>query len=182
MANEGLVIGLCECGCGRRAPIATRTDSRKGARKGEPRRYLQGHSGNKGRTLDLTGAYSIDPETGCWMWQRSIHRTGYPSIGKSYGNGLAHRFFYEQANGSVPDGLHLDHLCRTRACVNPEHLEAVTNAENCRRGANAKLDHQAAELIRRRLACGETGRSIARDFDVTESAISGIKRGRNWSR
>lgn len=47
---------------------------------------------------------------------------------------LAHIVSYEMRNGRVPDGLELDHLCRTPICVNPDHLEAVTHAENLRRG------------------------------------------------
>lgn len=49
-----------------------------------------------------------------------------------------HKVAYEWVNGTVPDGLELDHLCRTRDCYNPDHLEAVTHLVNVRRGVNAR--------------------------------------------
>jgi hypothetical protein len=54
---------------------------------------------------------------------------------------LVHRWFYEQANGPIPDGLELDHLCRNPRCCNPAHLEAVTHAENMARGKAAQQTH-----------------------------------------
>ena len=57
---------------------------------------------------------------------------------------LAHRVYYERHVGPVPEGLELDHLCRNPGCVNPEHLEPVTHAENIRRGYQAKREREAA--------------------------------------
>lgn len=77
--------------------------------------------------------YEVDEETGCWVWQGALARGyGYVRIaGRLY---RAHRAMYEREVGEIPDGLELDHLCRNTACINPEHLEPVTHAENCRRG------------------------------------------------
>lgn len=78
-------------------------------------------------------------ESGCWLWLGPYASKGYGRVHVAGKRPLAHRYFYETAIGPVPAGLQLDHLCRVRACVNPEHLEPVTNAENSRRGANAFL-------------------------------------------
>jgi hypothetical protein len=61
--------------------------------------------------------------------------TGYGHIGtRDGGHVQAHRLSYEIHKGPIPDGLVIDHLCRVRACVNPEHLEPVTHHENIARG------------------------------------------------
>ena len=70
----------------------------------------------------------------CILWTGSIISSGY---GNKYvaGRGmvLAHRLAYEAAIGPIPGGLEIDHLCRVKLCVNPDHLEAVTHQENVRR-------------------------------------------------
>ena len=84
---------------------------------------------------------------GCWIWTAHLVRNGYGHfrIGSrtdgSHTMVYSHRFSYEERRGPVPDGLQLDHLCRNRACVNPDHLEAVTAAENVRRGIRPEKTH-----------------------------------------
>lgn len=78
---------------------------------------------------------------GCWLYTGSLAADGYARV-KDAGSDLAllvHRVTYEELTGPIPDGLVLDHLCRVRNCVNPEHLEPVTGAENIRRGVRARL-------------------------------------------
>ena len=70
----------------------------------------------------------------CWIWQKSINKDGY---GKVYFDGLfksSHRVAYELEYDEIPEGLEIDHLCRTRACMRPSHLEAVTHQVNVDRG------------------------------------------------
>ena len=76
----------------------------------------------------------IDFGTGCWEWM-AARRTGYGAFAVPPKRVLpAHRFAYELMRGPIPDGLVIDHLCRNRGCVNPWHLEVVTNRVNILRG------------------------------------------------
>jgi hypothetical protein len=71
--------------------------------------------------------------SGCWLWTAGKTRLGYGSVPHSGKMRCAHVVMYEKYIGPVPEGLELDHLCRTKLCVNPAHLEPVTHAENMRR-------------------------------------------------
>jgi hypothetical protein len=87
----------------------------------------------------------VDRSGDCWLWTHTTNRNGYGvtahKVEGSWRQVLAHRASYELAYGPVPTGLELDHLCRTTRCVRPDHLEAVTHAENVRRGVKASATH-----------------------------------------
>lgn len=71
--------------------------------------------------------------TDCIVWTGAVNSKGYPCFAVDGVSHLAHRLAWEAAQGSIPDGLTIDHTCRVRNCVNVDHLELVTVAENTRR-------------------------------------------------
>ena len=72
----------------------------------------------------------------CWIWKQCPDSRGYGTFYVGKRPYRAHRWAYEHFVGKVPDGLVLDHTCKTPLCVNPDHLEPVTQRENVMRGAS----------------------------------------------
>ena len=89
----------------------------------------------------------IRKKPGCWEWKAHISQAGYGQLkGRGKKVVYAHRAVYEMLVGPIPKGLTIDHLCRNRACVNPNHMEPVTSVENVMRGqgpfaVNARKTH-----------------------------------------
>jgi len=88
----------------------------------------------------------VEKTNNCWLWKNKPNKRGYSTLSHNGKNLLAHRFSYELKHGPIPARMVIDHLCRNRTCVNPDHLEIVSNKENILRvesisAKNAKKTH-----------------------------------------
>jgi hypothetical protein len=128
--------------------------------------------------------YYTKAEHGCWIWTGSFTTQGYGQFGQYIKNGptrQAHVLVWQKYKGPVPKGLELDHLCRNRKCVNPDHLEPVTRAVNTQREARAKLSQEKARSIREEYAKGGVlQQDLAIRYGVSQRVISGVVRGNIW--
>lgn len=82
---------------------------------------------------------------GCWSWTGNHDDKGYARVWRDGRTALAHRVAYIETVGPVPEGLELDHLCRNRGCVRPDHLEPVTHTENMRRSPLAMARREVCQ-------------------------------------
>lgn len=128
----------------------------------------------------------LDPATGCWVWMLSLGTNGYGQMKRNGQLKTAHYWYYKYHKGDIKEGLEIDHTCKNKLCVNPDHLEAVTHIENNRR-ANAILSPADVSEIRSRYKgrCnkwhhGVKQKDLAREFGVSVKAINGVITRSNW--
>lgn len=164
---------LCACGCGEKTNIAEVTNNTISA--GQPYTYILGHHLRKSKK------YEVDPKTGCWIWLLYRNEDGYGVMwyAENENSERAHVVYYERAKGSVPEGKELHHVCETKACVNPDHLEPLTKSEHIRRDRSV-LNISQVRDVRRLSFEGKSSRNIAKLLGVSRGAVQGILKFRTW--
>jgi hypothetical protein len=173
-------IGLCQCGCGQPTKIAPKTITRLGHVKGQPMRFLKSHQFRKSPVDYVEEDRGYD--TPCWIWQLAMNPQGYGCAWDPTQKRMrpAHVVVYERVRGSYDPALDLDHLCRVRECVNPEHIEPVPPIVNYRRGARTKLDAEKVAWIR-----ANYGRisqiEMAKQLGVHMLTVHNIVHRKTWS-
>lgn len=118
-------------------------------------------------------------DTPCWIWQKWCNKQGYGSKWYDGRTQRAHRVYYQMERGSIPKDHHLDHLCRNRNCVNPDHLEPVSHIENHRRRPTKFTLKKAEEL--RALRNNMSQEKLAKRFGISRRFVRDILEGRHWN-
>jgi hypothetical protein len=151
-----------------------------------PRRF------SLGTRRDIARFWSKVQKSGpdaCWLWQGAIRANGYGVFSLEGGTVQPHRYAWQLAHGLIPPGMHVLHSCDVRACVNPRHLRAGTNADNAadrvaRRRQPRGDSHPLARLceadVRAIRASDETYAVLARRYAVSPGTIGAIRQRKCW--
>lgn len=121
-------------------------------------------------------------DSGCWQMSGWHDRDGYAHFHKSKSQSKAHRISYEFHRGIIPKGLTIDHLCKNKGCVNPEHLEIVTFQENARRHKAEGYKRWWAALsdAEKRLFIERSGNKASQVAAAKKLAATHCRRGHEW--
>lgn len=163
-------LRLCACGCRQFTQLN---------RKGIPNRFVNTHQSTS--SWIEWGEEDRGHDTPCWIWKRSMHPSGYGQGTRNNRPGLAHRIIYERLRKPIPKGFVLDHLCKVKACVNPDHLEVVSQAKNVQRGRNAKITIEDARTMRALRAAGASAPELMERYGVSKGLVYAVLANRTWA-
>jgi hypothetical protein len=133
--------------------------------------------------VDFDGPEHDEVGTCCWLWEGPMGHNGYGRFRiNEFGNQKnAHVISYMLVNTDYDEDMELDHLCSTRRCVRPDHLEQVEHVVNVRRSKATKLTDVEVEEIRRLRGYGMSQLALAQQYGVHQSQISRIVNRKRWS-
>lgn len=180
--------GYCHCGCGGKTKPHSSTSALKGHKKGEPRKFLNGHQRRIfDRAKNFWGRVRLTANDDlCWEWTGCRNKAGYGTILSDYKHTLTHRMAWELTNGKIPEGLYALHHCDNKGCCNPKHLYLGTYADNSRdlelRGSRGhqKLKREQIPTIRERYKNGATLTELAKNYGVALRTISRAVKRISW--
>ena len=199
MQDEIIPRGYCQCGCGEKTTVATKTQASEGRIAGQPVRFVRGHQQRHlssvpylrvrlaARTDESPGQ---GPRGDCREWNGQRDADGYGVTKVRGRNRRATHLAWFLATGEWPGTLQVLHHCDNPPCVNTAHLYLGTDADNKRdvverrrlageRSPKARLTLAEVNWIRD-LRGVEPQRALARRFGVSPATIAGIHSGKNW--
>lgn len=185
-----MTLGICECGCGQKTNLATRTRKSRGWILGEHLKFVRGHDSRRAipdakrffSKVHKDGPIPANhPELGpCWIWKAG-KSDGYGSFCVNGRTVHAHRFAYLNLRGEIPEGLEPDHLCRIRRCVNPFHLELVSQKVNILRGDGPPAQNARKTFCKRGHPLNSTNTRIRKNGN-RECRICSNEQSRRWKK
>lgn len=137
----------------------------------------------------------VNEENQCWIWTGGKNKKGYGSLSYNGKTTIAHRLSYELYIGQIPNEMLICHHCDTPSCINPGHLFLGTNLDNSndkfskgrnksspgQRNGNSKLTDDQVRSIKKKLKNGVKVSDISKQYEVSETNISYIKKEKTWS-
>lgn len=190
--DPSVPYGYCHCLCGDKTPLALETKTKIGWVRGEPIRYIYGHQHRVKGVLkrDLRPAklekgprwiaMGCGYETPCHVWQWATTPAGYGIVVHEGRNQVAHRVAYILKNGPIPDEMKVHHKCENPPCINTDHLQHMSNADNIRLST---LTNMTEEIVFKMFALRKSGmkwKAIAVEVGITYESARAIGCGKRW--